>query len=221
MPERVWLAWSSGKDSAYALHVIRSDPAYELAGLLTTVTRPFDRVAMHGLRTELLDAQARALGLPVYRVEIPHPCPNPVYEEAMRRALGIARGAGIRGIVFGDLFLESVRDYREERLEGSGLRPIFPLWGIPTGLLAQRILRLGFRATLSCVDPRQMNPAWAGREYDAALLEQLPATVDPCGERGEFHTFVHDGPIFPRPIAIQKGEVVVRDGFVFADLLPA
>ena len=214
------LAWSSGKDSAWSLHVLRAQEGVEVAGLLTTVNQTFGRVAMHAVRRELLDAQARAAGLPLHVVPIPHPCPNEVYESAMAGALAQARAAGIEAVAFGDLFLEDIRRYREERMAGTGLRPLFPLWGRPTRDLAEEMIDGGLRARLTCVDPRALDASFAGRPFDRDLLEALPPGVDPCGERGEFHTFACAGPMFDRPIPVRVGEVVHREGFVFADLLP-
>jgi uncharacterized protein (TIGR00290 family) len=216
------LAWSSGKDSAWTLHVLRREhPDVDVVGLLTTVNQAFDRVAMHAVRRELLAAQAAAVGLPLLTVEIPYPCSNAEYEAAMAAAMDRARGDGITAVAFGDLFLEDVRRYREDRLRGSGVTPLFPIWGIPTDVLARRMIDGGLRARLTCVDPKQLPASFAGRDFDAALLADLPAGVDPCGERGEFHSFAYDGPMFERPVAIRAGEVVERDGFVFADLTRA
>jgi uncharacterized protein (TIGR00290 family) len=218
---RALLAWSSGKDSATALHVLRGSPDVEVVGLLTTVNAAHDRVAMHAVRRELLLDQADAVGLPLRVVEIPDPCPNEAYEAAMARALAAARDERIEAVAFGDLFLEDVRRYREERMASTGLRPLFPLWGRDTAALAAAMLAGGLRATLTCVDPRRLPATFAGREFDAALLAELPPEVDPCGENGEFHTFAWDGPAFRRRVRVAAGEVVTRDGFVFADLLPA
>jgi uncharacterized protein (TIGR00290 family) len=215
------LAWSSGKDSAWSLHVLRGEGEVEVVGLLTTINQAFDRVAMHAVRTELLRAQAEAAGLPLWPVPIPWPCSNAEYEAAMSAALDRARAAGIGAVAFGDLFLEDIRRYREERLAPTGIRPLFPLWGRPTAPLAAEMVAAGLRARLTCVDPRVLEARFAGRDFDAALLAELPASVDPCGERGEFHSFAYDGPMFSRPVPIRSGEVVARDGFVFADLLPA
>ena len=214
------LAWSSGKDSAWSLHTLRAQPDVEVVGLLTTVSAEHDRVAMHAVRRVLLEAQAEAVRLPLVTVEIPSPCPNEVYEAAMARALLAARARGVEAVAFGDLFLEDIRRYRESRMEGSGLRPLFPLWGRPTRALAEEMIAGGLQAVLTCVDPRALPERWAGRDFDRALLDGLPDGVDPCGENGEFHTFAWDGPMFRRPVGVRKGETVVRDGFVFADLLP-
>jgi diphthamide synthase (EF-2-diphthine--ammonia ligase) len=219
--KRVLLSWSSGKDSAWALHVLRQDPDVRVEGLLTTFNDAVDRVAMHAVRRALVEAQAASARLPLWRVPIPSPCPNEIYEARMADAIGRARAAGITHVAFGDLFLEDVRRYREERMAGTGIDPLFPVWGLPTASLARDMLRAGLAATLTCVDPRQIDPSFAGRRYDASLRADLPATADPCGERGEFHTFCSAGPMFAEPIAVAAGEIVERDGFVFADVLPA
>jgi uncharacterized protein (TIGR00290 family) len=215
------VAWSSGKDSAWALHAVRRAGAVDVVGLLTTVTHAFGRVSMHAVREELLDRQAAALGLPCCKVRIPWPCPNHVYEAEMAAALAAAHAAGVAQVVFGDLFLADVRAYREAKLAGTGLAPAFPLWGRDTGGLAREMLDGGLAATLTCVDPRQVDRALAGRPFDLALLAALPPDVDPCGENGEFHTFASAGPMFSGPIAVAPGEVVEREGFVFADVLAA
>jgi uncharacterized protein (TIGR00290 family) len=217
---RGWLSWSSGKDSAMALHRLRAEGDLEITGLLTTVNSTAQRVAMHAVRLELLRAQAAALGLPLHVVELPWPCANEVYEAAMRDGLVAALADGAEALAFGDLFLEDVRAYRERSLEGTGLTPRFPLWGQPTDELARAILAVGIRAVVTCVDPAQAPATIAGRWYDETYLEELPDGVDPCGERGEFHTFVVDGPGFAAPLAVELGQVVERDGFVFADVVP-
>ena len=214
------MSWSSGKDSAYALAEVRRTGVAEVVRLLTTVTDAFDRVSMHGVREELLDAQAAALGLPLEKVRIPYPCPNEVYEQEMTRALGRAAAEGVRHVVFGDLYLEEVRAYREERLEPLGFRGVFPLWRRPTAPLAREMVGAGLRARVCCLDPRHLPRSLAGREFDLRFLEDLPPSVDPCGENGEFHTFATDGPGFQRPVRTRVGETIERDGFVFADLLP-
>ena len=221
MKRRTILSWSSGKDSAWSLQVLRSDPRYEVVALLTTITRQFDRVAMHGVRRELLEAQAAAAALPLWKLEIPTPCSNEDYDAVMRSAVERAVAEQIECIAFGDLFLEDIRRYREDRLAGSGLEPVFPLWQKPTDALAREMIEGGLRARISCVDPRALTADFAGREFDAVLLRDLPAAVDPCGERGEFHTFAYAGPMFEHAIAIETGETVERDGFVFTDLLAA
>jgi len=220
METQAWMSWSSGKDSTFALQVVRRDPEVTVVGLLVTVNAEADRVAMHAVRRSLLESQAARLGLPLHVVEIPSPCPNDLYEALMREALDAAAGDGVNAIVFGDLFLEDVREYREQALDGTGMRALFPLWSHPTRELAQDKIDEGVGAILTCVDPSQLDPAFVGRAFDTDLLNDLPDTVDPCGERGEFHTFVWDGPGFSAPIPIRAGEVVIRDGFVFCDLLP-
>lgn len=217
---KAWVAWSSGKDGAWALHEVRRAGALEVVGLLTTVTETFGRVSMHAVREPLLEAQARAVGLPCRKVRIPWPCSNERYEQEMAVAMAEAEAAGVTHVVFGDLFLEDVRAYREARLAGTGLTPVFPLWGRPTAALAGEMIAGGLRATLTCVDPAKLDRAFAGRAFDAGLLDRLPPGVDPCGERGEFHTFAWAGPMFSGPVPVAPGEVVERDGFVFCDLLP-
>jgi uncharacterized protein (TIGR00290 family) len=219
--KRALVAWSSGKDSAYALHLARHDPELEVVGLLTTVTDAYERVAMHGVREALLDAQAAAVGLPLVKVRIPSPCPNEIYERAMGEAMAEALADGIDHVVFGDLFLADIRAYREAQLARIGMTPVFPLWRRDTGALAREMIGAGLSAVLTCVDPKQLDRRFAGRRFDGALLDALPAAVDPCGENGEFHTLVTAGPMFARPIHVETGEVVERDGFVFADMLPA
>jgi uncharacterized protein (TIGR00290 family) len=217
----VLLAWSSGKDSAFALHVLRQREDVEVVGLLTTVNETHDRVAMHAVRRTLLEAQATAAGLPLTIVRIPQACSDVAYEAAMSGALEEARARGIVGVAFGDLFLEDIRRYRERQMAGTGMRLVFPLWGRPTAALAREMLDAGLKARITCVDPRVLAASFAGREFDPRLLEDLPPEVDPCGENGEFHTFAWDGPMFGRPVPVRGGEVVTREGFVFADLLPA
>ena len=215
------LSWSSGKDAAWALHVLRQQGEVEVVGLLTTTNEAFERVAMHGVREALLEAQAEAAGLPLWKVPLPWPCSNEAYESRMADVCARAVAQGIEAMAFGDLFLEDVRDYRIQKLAGTGLRPLFPIWNPDTATLARDMIQGGLKATLACVDPRALDAAFAGRAFDAALLAELPPAVDPCGERGEFHTFAWDGPMFRHPVAIRRGEVVERDGFVFADLVPA
>jgi uncharacterized protein (TIGR00290 family) len=218
---RTLLSWSSGKDSAWTLHTLRSDARYEVVALVTTINTVADRVAMHAVRTELLRAQARAAGLALWELTIPSPCSNAQYESVMANAIARAEFEAIDCFAFGDLFLEDIRAYRERQLAATKLAPIFPLWGRDTHKLAQDMIAGGLRARITCVDPRFLAPAFAGREFDGALLRDLPANVDPCGERGEFHTFAYSGPMFASPLAIIGGVTVERDGFVFADLLPA
>ena len=219
--KRILLSWSGGKDSAWALHLLRGQPVYEVVGLLTTVNQEFGRVAMHGFREVLLDRQGEAAGLPLWKVPLQWPCSNEVYEGLMAEVCARAVAEGLHGIAFGDLFLEDIRAYRVEKLAGTGLEPIFPCWLIPTDVLAREMVAAGIRAHLVCVDPRKMEKKFAGRVLDEHLLAELPETVDPCGERGEFHTFVSAGPMFSGSIEVSPGEVVERDGFVYADLLPA
>ena len=213
------LSWSSGKDSAWSLHVLRTRQEVEVAGLLTTVNEVHSRVAMHAVRVELLEAQAQAAGLPLRKIPIPSPCTNAEYEAAMLAAIERAKREGIGSVAFGDLFLEDIRRYREERLKETGVAPIFPIWAMPTRELAYEMVKSGLRARVTCVDPKQLPESFAGREFDARFLADLPSDVDPCGERGEFHTFAYDGPMFERPVPVKSGEIVKRDGFVFADLL--
>jgi uncharacterized protein (TIGR00290 family) len=216
---KAWLAWSSGKDSAWALHVVRERGEFDVVALLTTVNRTHNRVAMHGVRESLLQAQAASAALPLVVVPIPSPCTNEEYERAMAAAIARAQSEGVTHMIFGDLFLEDVRRYREENLAKCGIAPVFPLWGIPTSELAGQMIAGGLRSYITCVDPRQLDRSFAGREWDASLLADLPSAADPCGENGEFHTFACAGPMFRAPIRVQAGEIVERDGFVFADLL--
>jgi uncharacterized protein (TIGR00290 family) len=217
---RTLLSWSSGKDSAFALAMLRQQDDVEVVGLLTTVNATAGRVAMHAVREELLEMQADAVGLPLWTVEIPWPCPNDVYETALAGAVDRALGEGITHMAFGDLFLADIRAYREAQLLGTGITPLFPLWDRDTRLLARDMIASGTRAVLTCVDPQQIDAAYAGRNFDAELLEELPSSCDPCGERGEFHTFAWDGPAFHHPLPVRVGETVERDGFVFTDVLP-
>ncbi|HUF52255.1 MAG TPA: ATP-binding protein [Dehalococcoidia bacterium] len=221
MAIRAVMAWSGGKDSACALWRLQQGPRYEVTGLLTTLTEGYDRVSMAGIRRELLHAQADALGISVREVWIPPAAANATYEDRMGAAVRELLADGVQAVAFGDLFLEDVRAYRERMLAGTGLEPVFPLWGAPTLALARRMMSDGFQAILTCVDPRQAPPDFAGRDFDESLLAGLPLGADPCAENGEFHTFVWDAPNYSAPIAVKRGEVVERDGFVFADLLPA
>jgi uncharacterized protein (TIGR00290 family) len=218
--KRAWLSWSSGKDSAWCLEVVRKQGEYEVEALLTTVNAEFQRVAMHSVRESLLRAQAESTGLPLVTVPIPYPCPNAAYEEAMAKAMERARAEGITHMIFGDLFLDDVRRYREDKLAGTGITPVFPLWGLNTRQLASQMVGAGLRAMLTCVDPERLDPSFVGRQFDEDLLADLPSNVDPCGENGEFHTFACRGPMFRAPINVDQGAVVERDGFVFADALP-
>ena len=218
---KILVSWSSGKDSAWMLHILRSTHGAAAAGLLTTVNGAFDRVAMHAVRRALLEAQADAVGLPLYAIDIPWPCSNADYERCMGAAVQRVAADGFTHVAFGDLFLEDVRQYREARLAGTGLTPLFPLWkSKPTADLAREMIDHGLRAWLTCVDPRRLPASFAGRAFDAALLDDLPEGVDPCGENGEFHSFAWDGPMFSRPLCVRVGETIERDGFVFTDVLP-
>jgi uncharacterized protein (TIGR00290 family) len=213
------IAWSSGKDSAWALHVMRQAGEYDVVGALTTVSETFDRVSMHGVRNTLLMAQLEAAGLPPTLVHIPFPCPNDVYESRMETTLAAAKVDGISHVIFGDLFLEDVRAYREQKLAGTGITPLFPLWARPTAALAREMIDAGVETYLVCIDLKQLPKTFAGRRFDHALLADLPGTADPCGEKGEFHSFVASGPMLSRRIAVQAGDVVEREGFAFADLM--
>jgi len=215
------LSWSTGKDSAWSLHVLRQTPRIEVAGLFTTVNAAFDRVAMHAVRRALLEAQAAAAGLPLHVIEIPWPCPNEAYEVRMGAFVAEQTAGGVEAMAFGDLFLEDIRAYREGKLAGSGIAPLFPLWGRDTAALAEEMIAGGLVAYLTCVDPKKLPAHFAGRAFDRALLAELPGGVDPCGENGEFHTCVSAGPMFAHPIDVLPGVIETRDGFVFADLLPA
>jgi uncharacterized protein (TIGR00290 family) len=218
---KAWLAWSSGKDSAWALHAVRQSGDFDVVALLTTINRTYGRVAMHAVREALVERQAEAAGLPLVKVPIPSPCSNELYEEAMSEAMAKALAEGVQHVVFGDLFLEDIRVYREKQLAACGMTPIFPLWLKNTKRLAEEMLAEGLSAYLTCVDPRKLDRKFAGRRFDAQLLRELSAGVDPCGENGEFHTFANAGPMFAHEIPVSVGEIVERDGFVFADLLAA
>lgn len=219
--KRVLLSWSSGKDSAWTLHLLRQQPDVEVIGLLTTFNETNDRVAMHGVRLELVQAQAEAAGLPLWSVPLPFPCSNEQYEARMRAALQHARQAGVTHIAFGDLFLEEIRTYREKMMSGTGIQPLFPLWrsAEQTPSLAREMLKNGLRAVLVTLDPKRLDATFAGRLYDLDFLRELPESIDPCGENGEFHTFCFAGPMFSHPIPIRLGETIERDGFLFTDLL--
>jgi uncharacterized protein (TIGR00290 family) len=212
---RTLLSWSTGKDSAWSLHVLRQRPDVTVVGLVTTINAAFDRVAMHGVRRTLLEAQAECAGLPLHVLEIPHPCPNADYERIMGAFVAEQVAKGIEAMAFGDLFLEDIRRYRETKLAGTGISPLFPLWGVDTGRLAREMIAGGLEAYVTCVDPRKLPASFAGRRFDLDLLADLPAGVDPCAENGEFHTFACAGPMFSRPIPVKTGEIVTRDGFVF------
>jgi uncharacterized protein (TIGR00290 family) len=217
---RTLLSWSTGKDSAWSLHVLQQQPDVTVVGLVTTLNAAFDRVAMHGVRRVLVEAQAEATGLPLHVLPIPHPCPNADYERIMGAFVAQQAAAGVEAMAFGDLFLQDIRRYREGKLAGSGILPLFPLWGLETGRLAREMIAGGLEAYVSCVDPRKLPTTFAGRRFDLGLLADLPTDVDPCAENGEFHTFACAGPMFIRPIAVKTGEIVARDGFVFCDVMP-
>ena len=214
------IAWSSGKDSAWALHEVRRAGGYEVVGALTTVTETFQRVSMHGVREDIMRAQHDAIGLPSVIVPIPYPCPNEIYESRMAAALADAKAQGVTHVIFGDLFLADVRASREEKLAGTGITPLFPLWQRPTVALARAMIDAGVETYLVCVDLKQLAKGFAGRRFDRALLSRLPASVDPCGENGEFHSCVVAGPMFTRRVAVEVGETVERDGFAYTDLIP-
>jgi uncharacterized protein (TIGR00290 family) len=217
--KRTLLSWSSGKDSAWTLHLLRQRGEHEIVGLLTTFNREANRVAMHGVRRELVESQAEAAGIPLWDVDLPSPCSNANYESIMSEVSRAAVRLGIECIAFGDLFLRDIREYRERQLQGSGLMPIFPVWGIPTHELARRMISSGLKARLTCVDSAFLSPEFVGREFDEQLLSDLPPQIAPCGENGEFHSFVYAAPIFRRDIQVTIGEIVTRDHFVFADLM--
>ena len=217
---KILLSWSSGKDSAWTLYVLRQRGEVEVVGLLTTINTHFQRVAMHGTRKSLLEAQAKAARLPLWEVPLPWPCSNELYEQAMAAACASAISQGITGIAFGDLFLEDVRRYREDRLRGTGLDPIFPIWGRDTRELISEMIDAGLRARIVCLDPAKLQKDFAGRDLDHATTQRFPKTVDPCGENGEFHTFAYAGPMYQHSIPIKSGEHVERDGFIYADVLP-
>jgi uncharacterized protein (TIGR00290 family) len=216
---RVALSWSSGKDSAWVLHLLRQQPDIHISALITTFNTKADRVAMHAVRRSLVEEQAKRVGIPLWAVELPWPCSNLEYEDRMRAVCQRATAEGVTAVAFGDLFLQDVRDYRIRQLQGSGLEPLFPVWQIPTEQLSRDMIAAGVKAKVTCVDPSKIARSFAGRDYDLSLLKDLPTGADPCGENGEFHTFVYDTPVFSQPIDVQAGEVVERDGFVFADVL--
>ena len=217
--KRTLLSWSSGKDSAWTLYQLQQDPTIELAGLVTTINQTHQRVAMHAVRLALLQQQAQVANLPLHIINIPHPCSNAIYQQAMHDFFESIQGQGITHMAFGDLYLDDVRQYRVDNLKKTGLEPLFPLWLKPTKPLAQEMLAAGLKTRITCVDPKQLASSFAGREFDQAFLDDLPEGVDPCGENGEFHSFTYAGPIFNTPIAITLGDIVERDGFVFADLI--
>lgn len=219
MSPKAYLSWSSGKDSAFALFEAKRRGLADVVGILTTISEAYDRVAMHGVRNALLDRQIAALGLPCIKVPLPSPCSNEIYEARMADAVAEIKSQGIRHMVFGDLFLADIRAYREEKLSAAGMEAIFPLWNRNTSILAEEMIASGLKAHIVSVDPRKLDRRFAGRVFDRALLAELPPEVDPCGENGEFHTVVSDGPMFRAPIPVKRGEIVERDGFIFADML--
>jgi uncharacterized protein (TIGR00290 family) len=218
--KKILLSWSSGKDSAWTLHLLRQQPDIQVVALVTTFNSEANRVAMHAVRRALVETQADRIGIPLWAVDLPWPCSNADYEKRMRAACQRATADGIAAVAFGDLFLQDIRDYRVRQLQGTGLEPLFPVWQIPTDQLGRDMIAAGLKAKLTCVDPSKLEKSFAGRNYDQDLLQALPPSIDPCGENGEFHTFVYDAPVFSGPIGVQAGEVVERDGFVFADVLP-
>jgi uncharacterized protein (TIGR00290 family) len=218
--KKVLLSWSSGKDSAWTLHLLRQQPDIQVAALVTTFNSEANRVAMHAVRRALVETQAERIGIPLWAVELPWPCSNLEYEARMRTVCQRASAEGITAVAFGDLFLQDIRDYRVRQLQGTGLEPLFPVWQIPTGQLGTDMIAAGLKAKLTCVDPSRLEKSFAGRDYDRQLLEALPPGIDPCGENGEFHTFVYDAPVFSGAIGVETGEIVERDGFVFADVVP-
>jgi uncharacterized protein (TIGR00290 family) len=215
---RVAVSWSSGKDSAWSLHLLRQDPSIEVVALVTTLNQQFDRVAMHAVRRELLELQAESVGVPLWTVPLPWPCSNEQYEARMRDLCTRAINEGVEAMAFGDLFLADIRSYREKQLAGTGLQPLFPVWQIPTAELAADMVASGLKAKITCVDPKVLSKEFAGRDFDSQFLADLPPGIDPCGENGEFHSFVYDGPGFHKPLAVTVGEILERDGFVFADV---
>jgi len=217
-PTPVWLFWSSGKDSAWSLRTLAADSAWRVTALVSTLTEAFRRVSMHGTPEAVLAAQATAADLPLERMLLPYPCPNEAYEAAFANIAERARAAGVRHVAFGDLHLSDVRAYRERVCADVGLTPVFPIWGRETHALAREMTAHGLKATIVCLDPSRLDRGFAGRDFDARFLEDLPAEVDPCGENGEFHTCVHAGPMFSRPLQLATGETVERDGFLFTDI---
>jgi uncharacterized protein (TIGR00290 family) len=218
MRRKTLLSWSSGKDSAWALYMLRQDPDVDVVALICTVNKEFDRVAMHGVKVELVREQAKNAGLPLWTVQIPYPCSNEEYDGAMTSLIDEAKTDSIEYLAFGDLFLEEVRRYREERLKDTGITPLFPLWGMSTKQLSKKMINGGLKAVITCIDPKRLSREFVGREYNECFLDDLPVGIDSCGENGEFHSFAFDGPMFHKPIGLSLGKVVDRDGFVFADL---
>ncbi|WP_297306640.1 adenine nucleotide alpha hydrolase [Neptuniibacter sp.] len=221
MKKKLMMSWSTGKDSAWSLHQLQQKNEYELVGLFCTINKKFARTAMHAVRVELLQEQARQIGLPLDIIEIPYPCTNEQYAEIMEEFIDSIKARGVECCAFGDLFLGDIRDYRITQLQGTGIEPVFPLWGSPTDELGQQMIAGGLKTIITCVDPKQLDPSFVGREYTEQFLADLPESVDPCGENGEFHSFVYDAPIFKQPINVRVTEVVEREGFVFADVVSA
>jgi uncharacterized protein (TIGR00290 family) len=221
MAKKTLVSWSSGKDSAWTLHVLRQRSDVEVVGLMTTMNQVYQRIAIHAVRLELLQLQAEAAGLPLHLIDLPCPCTNAQYEQAMSGFIQQSHSDGIECLAFGDLFLADIKAYREEKLSGTGIAPLFPIWQTPTDALAKEMISSGLRAVVTCVDPKYLTAGFAGREFDEQLLSDLPGEVDPCGERGEFHTFAFAGPMFNHPVAVTVGEIVEREGFVYADVLPS
>lgn len=219
-PEKTLMSWSSGKDSAWGLHLLRQDPGYEVAGLFTTVNQAVERVSMHGVRLALLQKQAERLGLPLQVIDLPSPCNNSDYELIMTEFVDQSKKNGVSCFAFGDLFLEDIRRYREKQLLGTGITPVFPVWDLNTERLASEMIAAGLKTVITCVDPSKVPAELAGAEFDRAFLRALPESVDPCGENGEFHSFVYDGPMFEQAIAVKRGEIVEKEGFIYADLIP-
>jgi len=220
MKKKTLLSWSSGKDSAWALHILQHQQDIEVVGLFCTFNKKFKRGAMHAVRNELICQQAESIGLPLQLIPIPDPCSDSEYKRIMANFIEQVKSQGIDTIAFGDLFLEEIRSYREESLVGTGITPLFPIWGIPTNELSKEMINSGLRAKITCIDPKYLPAEFAGHEYDSTFLEQIPDAIDPCGEKGEFHSFAYDGPMFKNKLNISVGETVTRDGFVYTDLLP-
>ena len=220
MKKKILLSWSSGKDSAWALHLLRQQQDLEVVGLFCTFNNKFKRGAMHAVRNELIIQQAKMAGLPIQLIPIPYPCSDSEYKTIMANFVEQAKSQEIDSFAFGDLFLEDIRSYREASLAETGINPLFPLWGMPTDELSKEMVNSGLRAKITCIDPQCLSPDFAGHEYNSTFLEQIPGSVDPCGENGEFHSFAYDGPMFKNVVNIRVGETVTRDGFVFTDLLP-
>ena len=221
MKKRLMMSWSTGKDSAWSLQRLQQEEEYELVGLFCTINKTFARTAMHAVRIELLEEQAKQIGLPLDIIEIPYPCTNEQYAEIMQDFIDSIKARDVECCAFGDLFLEDIRDYRIKQLQGTGIEAVFPLWGEPTAELSQKMITAGLKTIITCVDPKQIDPSFVGREYTTQFLSDLPDSADPCGENGEFHSFVYDAPIFKQPISVEVTEVVERDGFVFADVVPS